>query len=101
MLDHLLPRPAVPPWDALPWPPQLHAGIFVHRVTGLTPGLYMLERDQTIHDRLRAALRPTFLWEKPTDCPRHLPLYCLTTGDLRQIARIVSCHQEIAADGAF
>jgi hypothetical protein len=26
----------------LPWPPQLHAGIFVHRVTGLAPGLYLL-----------------------------------------------------------
>ena len=69
MLDHLLPRPDVPPWDVLPWPPQLHAGIFVHRVTGLAPGLYLLERDQAIHDRLRAALRPTFLWEQTGGLP--------------------------------
>ena len=101
MLDHLLPRPHVPPWDALSWLPQLHAGIFVHRITGLTPGLYMFERDQAIHDRLRAALRPTFLWTKPLDCPVHLRLYCLMTGDLRRTAQIVSCHQEIASDGAF
>jgi len=101
MLDHLLPRPNVPPWDALSWPPQLHAGIFVHRVTGLTPGLYMFERDQAIHDRLRAALRSTFLWTKPVDCPEHLRLYCLMKGDLRRTAKIVSCHQEIASDGAF
>lgn len=101
MLDHLLPRPAVPPWDALSWPPHLHAGIFVHRVAGLTPGLYVLERDQAIHDRLRAALRPTFRWERPADCPEHLRLYCLMPGDLRRTAQIVSCHQEIAADGAF
>ena len=46
MLDHLLPRPGVPPWDTLSWSPQLHAGIFVHRVAGLASGLYLLERDQ-------------------------------------------------------
>ena len=101
MLDHLLPRPGVPPWDTLPWAPQLHAGIFVHRVADLAPGLYLLERDRRIHDRLRAALRPEFLWEQPADCPEHLPLYCLMRGDLRHIAQTVSCHQEIAADGAF
>jgi len=101
MLDHLLPRPGVPPWDTLPWPPQLHAGIFVHRVSGLEPGLYMLERELAIHDRLRAALRPTFLWEKPPDCPEHLRLYCLTQGDLQRHAKIISCHQDIASDGAF
>jgi len=101
MLDHLLPRPAVPPWDTLSWSPQLHAGIVVHRVAGLAPGLYMLERDRAIHDRLRAALRPTFLWEQPADCPEHLRLYCLVQGDLRRTARIVSCQQEIASDGVF
>jgi SagB-type dehydrogenase family enzyme len=101
MLDRLLPRPAVPPWDVLPWPPQLHVGIFVHRVTGLAPGLYLLERDPAIHDRLRGALKQTFLWERPPDCPEHLRLYCLMRGDLRRTAQMVSCHQEIAADGAF
>jgi SagB-type dehydrogenase family enzyme len=101
MLDHLLPRPGVPPWDTLSWFPQLHAGIFVHRVAGLAPGLYLLERDPRIHDRLRAALRPEFLWEQPADCPEHLRLYCLMRGDLRRTAQIVSCHQEIAAEGAF
>ena len=32
MLDRLLPRLGVPPWDALPWPPRIHLGVFVHRV---------------------------------------------------------------------
>src|SRR5262245_59888643 len=80
---------------------QLHAGIFVHRVAGLDPGLYVLERDRAIHDRLRACLRPTFLWERPAACLKHLPLYCLMRGNLERPARIVSCHQEIASDGAF
>ena len=101
MLDHLLPRPGVPPWDALSWSPQLHVGIFVHRVAGLAPGLYLMERDPRIHDRLQAALRSEFLWEQPADCPEHVPLYCLMRGDLRRNAQMVSCHQEVAADGAF
>jgi SagB-type dehydrogenase family enzyme len=101
MLDHLLPRPGVPPWDTLSWSPQLHVGLVVHRVAGLAPGLYLLERDPRIHERLQAALRPDFLWEQPAACPEHLRLYCLMPGDLRRTAQMVSCHQEIAADGAF
>jgi hypothetical protein len=101
VLDHLLPRPGVPPWDALPWPPQLHVGIFVHRVYGLAPGLYFLERDQAIHDRLRGALKQTFLWERPANCPEHLRLFCLMQGHLQNAAQVLSCHQDIASDGAF
>ena len=101
MLDSLLPRPGVPPWDTLPWEPRLHLGIFVHRVRGLTPGLYLLERDAAVHERIRPALRDVFLWKRPPDCPEHLRLWCLTESSLRDVSREVSCHQEIAADGAF
>jgi hypothetical protein len=79
----------------------LHAGIFVHRVRGLPPGLYFLERDAAIHDALRATCRSAFFWQRPAGCPEHLNLYLLAEGDLRQTARTVSCHQDIAADGAF
>jgi SagB-type dehydrogenase family enzyme len=101
ILDHLLPRPGVPPWDALPWAPHIHAGLFVHRVHGLVPGLYLLERSPAVHDRMRAALRDTFLWKPVAGCPEHLRLFCLAEADLREAARITSCHQEIASDGAF
>jgi SagB-type dehydrogenase family enzyme len=101
MLDHLLPRAGVAPWDTLPWPPHLHLGLFVHRVRGLPSGLYFFERDEQIHDRFRAAGRDTFLWQRPASCPGHLRLYCLAKVDLRQAARVTSCHQEIAEDGAF
>jgi SagB-type dehydrogenase family enzyme len=101
MLDHLLPRPGVAPWDALPWPAQIHVGLFVHRVRGLVPGLYLLERSPEVHDRLRAALRDTFLWKRLPGCPAHLRLFCLAEVDLSEAARVTSCHQEIASDGAF
>jgi len=101
MLDHLLPRASVPPWDVLPWRPHVHAGIFIHRVRDLPPGLYLFERDPAVHDALRAACRPAFLWRRPVNCPDHVHLYLLAEGDLRKTARTISCHQDIAADGIF
>jgi SagB-type dehydrogenase family enzyme len=101
MLDRLLLRPGVPPWDMLPWAPHLHTAVFVHRVHGLRPGLYLFERSPTVHDDLKAACRPAFAWQKPAGCPDHLAFYLLAEGDFRTQARTVSCHQEIAADGAF
>jgi SagB-type dehydrogenase family enzyme len=101
MLDRLLPRPGVSPWDVWPWLPHVHCGIFVHRVWGLPSGLYLFERSPTVHEHLRSSLRPDFIWERPEGCPEHLPLFKLVEGDFRNQAQLVSCHQEIAADGAF
>ncbi len=101
MLDRLLPRPGVPPWDVWPWPPHLHCGIFVHRVRDVPSGLYLFERSRTIHERLRSALRADFLWKRPEGCPERLPLFILVEGNFREQAAVVSCHQEIAAAGAF
>ena len=101
MLDRLLPRPGVPPWDVWPWPPHLHCGIFVHRVQGLPSGLYLFERSPTVHECLRSALRADFLWKRPEGCPEYLPLFKLVEGNFREQAEVVSCHQEIAAAGAF
>jgi len=101
MLDHLLPRRGMPPWDLLSWTPLVHAALFVHRVEGLVPGLYLLERNGTVHDDLRGSCRADFAWTPVPGCPAHLRLFLLTAGDYRDQARTISCHQEIAADGAF
>jgi SagB-type dehydrogenase family enzyme len=101
MLDCLLPRPGVPPWDALPWAPLVHPVLFVHRVADLAPGLYLFERSADVHDRLRAAMRDVFVSSLVPGCPDHLRLFRLATSDLRAAARAVSCHQEIASDGAL
>jgi len=101
MMDRLLPRPGVPPWDALAFAPRVHPVLFVHRVDGLAPGLYVLERRAEVHDALRAALRPALRWERPAAVPAGLPLFLLEEGDARSFAQLASCHQEIASDGAF
>ncbi|MGZ6140323.1 MAG: SagB/ThcOx family dehydrogenase, partial [Myxococcaceae bacterium] len=103
MLGRLVPTRAGTqmPWDAIPWRPRIHLGLFVHRVTGLSPGLYALARDAAKVEALRAAMRPDFLWQRPTGCPGGLPLYLLEEGDCRVLAARVSCGQDIAGDGAF
>jgi SagB-type dehydrogenase family enzyme len=101
MLDRLLPRPATPPWDVWPFPPCIHPVLFVHRVQGLEPGLYALVREEGARERLVSAMHPEMAWEAVPGCPSHLPLFALGEGDFQQTAQIVSCHQDIAADGAF
>ena len=89
------------PWDALPWRPRIHLGLFVHRVNDLPPGLYVLARDPEKVETLRQAMRREFLWLRPPSCPDGLPLYLLKEGNCRTLAASVSCGQDIAGDGAF
>jgi SagB-type dehydrogenase family enzyme len=86
------------PWNSAWWAPRVHLVIFVHRVDGLPPGLYLLLRDPQALNRLRTACRSEFLWEVADE---GLPLLCLGRGDARALAARVSCDQDIAADGFF
>jgi len=97
MLSRVMPQPA-PPWDALWWDARIHLAIFVHRVDGLAPGLYLLARNPSALDRLRAACGRECLWERASET---LPLYALARGDCRALACRLSCDQDIAADGFF
>ena len=89
------------PWDAVPWRPRIHLGLFVHRVDHLAPGLYALARDPEKVDILRSIMHPDFRWQRPPSCARALPLYLLEEADCRTLAARVSCHQNIAGDGVF
>ena len=89
------------PWDTIPWDPMIHFLLFVHRVDGLTPGLYVLARDQRKVTFLQQSMNPELEWTKAPDCPEDLPLYWLLEGDAKRLAAQVSCHQDIAGDGAF
>jgi SagB-type dehydrogenase family enzyme len=97
MLSGVMPADG-PPWDALWWDARVHLALFVHRVDGVDPGLYLLARHPTAVDRLKAACGREFLWERARGT---LPLFVLARGDCRPLARRVSCDQEIAADGFF
>jgi len=101
MLARTLAAPGVPPFDTLPWNPKLHFALFVHRVEGLAPGLYLLVRDAAAQETLRSALSHAHAWTRPADCPSWLPLFCLMEGDVREVARQIACAQDIASDGCF
>ena len=103
MLSRLVPTRDMKsvPWDAIPWRPRIHLGLFVHRVNHLAPGLYALARDPGKVDTLRSIMKHDFCWLRPPSCPRALSLYLLEEGDCRRLAANVSCGQNIAGDGAF
>ncbi len=107
MLARVMPRDDRPtsrrpmPWDVMAWEPTVHLGLFVHRVDGIAPGLYLLVRDPAKMDRLKRAMHARFEWSTPPGCPADLPLRVLEAGDARRLATQLSCHQDIAGDGAF
>jgi hypothetical protein len=71
----------------------------VHRVHGLEPGLYMLVRDAGALADLKQSMRPEWIWQKIG--PDHLPLFLLLPFDLREVAKMICCHQNIGADSCF
>jgi len=99
MLDATLPRSGTPPWCAWPWAAEVHPAILVHRVESLDPGLYVLVRKPEALAPLTASLRPDWLWHKIG--PPGLPLYLLIPYELRDSARRICCHQDIAADSCY
>ncbi|MEW5847753.1 MAG: nitroreductase family protein [Myxococcota bacterium] len=103
MLSRTLTAAGAPPWDVLAGTvmaePRVHLVLFVHRVVGMHPGVYLLLRRADDEEALRKATRPEFLWEAVPGCP--LPLFLLLPADTRDAARAIGCHQDIAADGAF
>jgi SagB-type dehydrogenase family enzyme len=101
ILDSTLPRASAPPFDAWPFPPRLHLVLYVHRVTGLDPGMYLWLRAPADEEGLRLAFRSVPDWEVLTDLAPTVPLRRLGRRDLRAFARTLSCQQDIAADGAF
>ena len=96
MLAAVLPTTAA--FELWRWPPKIHLFIFVHRVEGLVPGIYALPRHNDALAKLQAATLADFDWQKVSEA---LPLYHLYSGDCRQIAKTLSCHQPIASDSAF
>ena len=109
MLERVMPHPDRPvaqrpmPWDSLPWDPTVHLALFVHRVDGLLPGIYMLLRnaDPALKAIFQQAMHEQFVWTIPEQCPASLPLYLLEDGNAQRIAMQVSCHQEVASASAF
>ena len=101
MMAHVSPHLSKNIIEVVPWQARVSLALFIHRVTELSPGLYILVRDPSHEPSLRKTLHSEFRWEKREDCPESLHLYLLIEADARDAARMICCHQDIAADGAF
>jgi SagB-type dehydrogenase family enzyme len=98
ILDKTLHRRTMAPFDADLMPPAIDLSIFVHRVEDIQPGLYLFSRTNRLDPDLKNNCKTDFLW-RPVD--EKFPLYLLHPGDFRDVARRVSCHQDIAGDSCF
>jgi hypothetical protein len=97
MLSRVMPGDGAP-WDAMWWSARIHLALFVHRVDGVEPGLYLLPRRPEAADALRrcdGARVPVGAGDGHATADR------LARGDCRRLAARVSCDQDIAADGFF
>jgi SagB-type dehydrogenase family enzyme len=101
LLDHCLPRSQQAPWSALPANNRIHLIVFVHRVEGLAPGLYVLPRSVTGLSLLQEQLRPEFQWQAVESAPAHLNLHLLLAAKAGKTAARLSCQQAIAGDSCF
>ncbi|MEE8623688.1 MAG: SagB/ThcOx family dehydrogenase [Alphaproteobacteria bacterium] len=99
MLARTLPDRPHPPWTAVDFPARVHLCLFMHRIDGLSPGLYVLMRDEVRLDAFRAACHDGFAWRHVESSG--MPLYALDLGDCRRAAADASCFQAIAGDSAF
>jgi nitroreductase len=97
MMSSVMPA-ANAPWNGIWWTPRIHFLLFIHRVDGMAPGLYLLARDESAIASLREAAGREFDWDAVADAPA---LFCLARGDCRTLARRLSCDQDIASDGFF
>ena len=98
ILNKTLPRSDCAPFDADLGEPLLHLLLFVHQVEGLTPGLYFFIRNPEALESIKSLTHSKFGWDPVEE---NFPLFLLETGNFRQQAMMVSCHQDIAGDSTF
>ncbi|MDI9396160.1 MAG: nitroreductase family protein [Euryarchaeota archaeon] len=90
-----------PVFNTLTFGPFVHLLLFVNRVKGFLPGLYIFLRKPGEKESFKARFRSDFLWEKPESCPYDLELYMLVEETLYNFAAQLSCGQRKAADACF
>lgn len=98
ILGRTLPVCSAAPFEVRLAPPAIHLVVFVHRVTGLTPGLYLLVRRAEMIAPLQTAMHSDFTWGKVRE---DFPFFLLAEQDVTFEAMELSCHQEIAGHSAF
>jgi SagB-type dehydrogenase family enzyme len=102
LLARLMPVAAAP-WDALPDTFRIDLVLFVHRVEGVAPGVYLLVRGAPERG-VTARLADRFALTPVRGLPPRVDLRLLSEMPppaLARLARSVHCHQDIASNACF
>ncbi|MFD1692777.1 hypothetical protein ACFSHR_18220 [Azotobacter chroococcum] len=94
-------QPVGLPWDVFAEAPRMALVLFVARVEGLTPGLYLLPRSEAQRDALRPLLAGRFALAPQPGLEPLLQLASLEPLALQRSTRSLHCHQDIAATACF
>ncbi|MCC6075790.1 SagB family peptide dehydrogenase [Pseudomonas sp. GCM10022188] len=89
------------PWDVFAGAPRAALLLFVHRVDGLVPGLYLLPRSEAQLAALRPLLAGRFRLGPIPGVDSLLQLTAVEPPALARIARALHCHQELASTACF
>ncbi|SEI75422.1 SagB-type dehydrogenase domain-containing protein [Azotobacter beijerinckii] len=89
------------PWDVFAETPRSALVLFVARVEGLAPGLYLLPRSAAQRDALRPLLAGRFALAPVLGLEPLLQLAGLEPLELQRSTRSLHCHQDIAANACF
>lgn len=89
------------PWDLFAGPPRAALLLFVNRVDGLLPGLYLLPRSAAQLAALRPCLSGRFRLGPIPGVDALLQLTAVEPPALARIARALHCHQELASAACF
>ena len=101
ILCRTLPKTNCAPFNIWPYSISVHLLIFVHRVSSLESGLYILFRNGNDIEDFQAKCGSEFAWDKVMEYPNSPPLYFLQKGDFTDESSMIICQQDIAGDGAF
>jgi len=89
------------PWDVFDEPARAALVLFVARVDGLAPGLYLLPRSEALLEGLRPQLAGRFTLAPVPGIDGLLQLADLEPLELQRATRSLHCHQDIAANACF
>ena len=95
ILDKTIPRENIVPFDIKIIEPNINLLLFIHNVKEIKQGLYFFLRNLEDKKNLQN-LSKEFIWKEVGS-----RLYILKEGSYRDIARMVSCNQDIASDSCF
>lgn len=101
ILLRTLPHTGATPFDTFQLSPAINLLLFVHRVEGLSPGFYLLDRcPDRFTDFKKACGHPSLTWTQISKTS--LRLYALTPDtDVTKHASKLCCYQAIAGHSAF